>query len=150
MTIVLNHTIVPVADKHRGARLFADLLGADTTMESGPFVAVRVNDDLTFDFDDRLGSRPCHYAFFVDDGTFDHALATAETARLKWGSAPRLTDYEVSHYAGGRRVYIRDPDGIAYEFFTVVPRPERRPSSPSSPLATRSDGPVAERSQQWK
>jgi hypothetical protein len=88
MTIVLNHTIVPVAAKHRGARLFADLLGIDTTMESGPFAAVRVNDDLTFDFDDRLGSRPGHYAFLVDDGTFDHALATAETARLKWGSAP--------------------------------------------------------------
>jgi catechol 2,3-dioxygenase-like lactoylglutathione lyase family enzyme len=121
MTVVLNHTIVPVADKHRGARLFADFIGVGTTMESGPFAAVRVNDDLTFDFDDRLGSRPGHYAFLVDDGTFDHALATAKAARLKWGSAPRLTDYEINHHAGGRGVYIRDPDGIAYEFFTAVP-----------------------------
>jgi hypothetical protein len=44
MTVVLNHTIDPVANKHRGARPFADLHAADTTMESGPFVAVRVND----------------------------------------------------------------------------------------------------------
>jgi hypothetical protein len=39
MTVILNHTIVPVADKHRAARLFADLLGAGTIMDSGPFAA---------------------------------------------------------------------------------------------------------------
>lgn len=58
MTIVLNHTVVPVADKHRGARLLAALLGLEVGEPTGPFAPVRINDDLTFDFDDRLGARP--------------------------------------------------------------------------------------------
>jgi catechol 2,3-dioxygenase-like lactoylglutathione lyase family enzyme len=121
MTIVLNHTIVPVADRQRGARLLADLLGLRVGAPAGPFVPVRINDDLTFDFDDRLGARPGHYAFLVDDDTFDRALDRAQRDDLEWGSAPRVVDRQINHLGGGRGVYVRDPDGIAYEFFTAVP-----------------------------
>jgi catechol 2,3-dioxygenase-like lactoylglutathione lyase family enzyme len=121
MTVVLNHTIVPVADKNRGAEILAELLGVEVGPPVGPFVPVRVNADLTFDFDDRAGGRPGHYAFLVDDATFDRALAVAVDSKLPWGSAPRLTDSQINHLGGGRGVYIRDPDGIAYEFFTAIP-----------------------------
>jgi catechol 2,3-dioxygenase-like lactoylglutathione lyase family enzyme len=121
MTIVLNHTIVAVADKDRAARLLADLLGLHVGPPVGPFRPVSINEDLTFDFDDRGGSRPGHYAFLVDDATFDHALVTAKSSDLQWGSAPRTTDFEINLINGGRGVYIRDPNGIAYEFFTSVP-----------------------------
>jgi catechol 2,3-dioxygenase-like lactoylglutathione lyase family enzyme len=121
MTIVLNHTIVPVADKQRGAELLADLLDLRVDQPAGPFVPVRINEDLTFDFDDRIGARPGHYAFLVDDGTFDHALERAKDTGLEWGSAPRVSDRQINHLGGGRGVYIVDPDGIAYEFFTAVP-----------------------------
>ncbi|WP_326999854.1 VOC family protein [Dactylosporangium sp. NBC_01737] len=121
MTIVLNHTIVPVGDRHRGARLLAGLLGVEAGDPAGPFAPVRVNADLTLDFDDRLGARPGHYAFLVDDDTFDAALAHAQRSGLEWGSAPRLIDRQINHLGGGRGVYILDPDGIAYEFFTSVP-----------------------------
>jgi hypothetical protein len=40
---------------------------------------------------------------------------------LDWGSAPRVTDRRINTLGGGRGVYIRDPDGIAYELFTAVP-----------------------------
>jgi catechol 2,3-dioxygenase-like lactoylglutathione lyase family enzyme len=112
MTIVLNHTIVPVGDKQRGAAFLADLLGVATGAPVGPFVPVRINDDLTFDFDDRWGARPGHYAFLVDDATFDAALDCARRAGREWVLDPR---------SGGRGVYVRDPDGIAYELFTVAP-----------------------------
>jgi catechol 2,3-dioxygenase-like lactoylglutathione lyase family enzyme len=82
---------------------------------------VRINNDLTFDFDDRLGPRPAHYAFLVDDTTFDAALRYAEESNLEWGSAPRTVDCQINHLGGGRGVYVRDPDGIAYELFTAVP-----------------------------
>jgi catechol 2,3-dioxygenase-like lactoylglutathione lyase family enzyme len=121
MTIVLNHTIVPVGDKQRGARLLADLLGLEVGAAAGPFVPVRINGDLTFDFDDRLGARPGHYAFLVDDPVFDRALAQAQASGLDWGSGPRVIDQQINRLGGGRGVYIRDPDGIAYEFFTAVP-----------------------------
>src|SRR3954449_1411026 len=115
MTIVLNHTIVPVADKHRGARLLADLLGVEAGEPAGPFAPVHINADLTFDFDDRLGARPGHYAFLVDDSTFDAALDFTRRSDLEWGSAPRVVDRRINHLGGGRGVYVRDPDGIAYE-----------------------------------
>jgi catechol 2,3-dioxygenase-like lactoylglutathione lyase family enzyme len=101
MTIVLNHTIVPVADKERGARLLAGLLGVEAGPPAGPFAQVRVNDDLTQDF--------------------DAALAYAVRSGLEYGSAPRVVDQQINHLGGGRGVYVRDPDGIAYEFFTAVP-----------------------------
>jgi catechol 2,3-dioxygenase-like lactoylglutathione lyase family enzyme len=121
MSVVLNHTIVPVGDKLRGARVLADLLGVEVGAPAGPFVPVRINEDLTFDFDDRTGGRPGHYAFLVDDATFDRALAVARESAMPWGSAPRLTDRQINHLGGGWGVYIRDPDGIAYEFFTATP-----------------------------
>jgi catechol 2,3-dioxygenase-like lactoylglutathione lyase family enzyme len=121
MTIVLNHTIVPVADRHAGAAFLAELLGVTVEAPAGPFVPVRINDDLTFDFDDRSGGRPGHYAFLVDDATFDAALAYAQRTGREWGSAPRAVDYQINHLGGGRGVYVRDPDGIAYELFTAIP-----------------------------
>jgi catechol 2,3-dioxygenase-like lactoylglutathione lyase family enzyme len=121
MTIVLNHTIVPVGDKHRGARFLADLLDLEAGPPAGPFAPVRINDELTFDFDERLGARPGHYAFLVDDATFDGALNFARESGLEYGSAPRLSDRSINRASGGRGVYVRDPDGIAYELFTAIP-----------------------------
>jgi catechol 2,3-dioxygenase-like lactoylglutathione lyase family enzyme len=121
MTIVLNHTIVPVSDKARGAQVLAALLGVEVAAPAGPFVPVPINTDLTFDFDDRFGGRGGHYAFLVDDQTFDTALDFAKDSGLPWGSAPRQVDQQINHLGGGRGVYVLDPDGIAYEFFTVVP-----------------------------
>ena len=121
MTIVLNHTIVPASDKQRGAEFLAALLGVEVSAPAGPFVPVRINGDLTLDFDDRAGGRTGHYAFLVDDATFDTALAFAHRSGSEWGSAPRTVDYRVNHLGGGRGVYVRDPDGIAYELFTAVP-----------------------------
>jgi catechol 2,3-dioxygenase-like lactoylglutathione lyase family enzyme len=121
MSIVLNHTIVPVGDRQRGAQFLAELLGLAVDPPAVPFVPVRVNADLTLDFDDRLGARPGHYAFLVDDTTFDRALSRAEASTVDWGSAPRLVDRQINRLGGGRGVYIRDPDGIAYELFTAIP-----------------------------
>lgn len=121
MTAVLNHTIVAVSDKERGAQFLADLLGVTVGDPAGPFVPVRVNDDLTLDFDDRLGGHVAHYAFLVDDTTFDGALAMVDGTAIEWGSAPRTVDFQINHLGGGRGVYVRDPDGIAYELFTAVP-----------------------------
>jgi len=121
MTIVLNHTIVPASDKQRGAEFLAALLGVEVSAPAGPFVPVRINEDLTLDFDDRSGGRNGHYAFLVDDATFDAALAFAQRSGSDWGSAPRTVDYQINHLGGGRGVYVLDPDGIAYELFTAVP-----------------------------
>ena len=123
MSVVLNHTVVPVADKRVGARFLADLLGLRVGAEAGPFVPVEVNEDLTFEFDDRDGAKPGHYAFLVDDATFDAVLARLEgDPSVEYGTGPgRGWDRRINRLNNGRGVYVRDPDGHSYEFFTVVP-----------------------------
>jgi catechol 2,3-dioxygenase-like lactoylglutathione lyase family enzyme len=120
MTIVLDHTIVRARDKGRSARFFADLLGLDVGEPSGPFAPVRVNDDLTLAFDDRHEFQVGHYAFAVDDATFDAALALCEGSTVDFGSAPGLSDRAIGHRADKRVVYIRDSDGNSYELLTAV------------------------------
>lgn len=123
MSVVLNHTIVPVTDKSAGARFFADLLGLHSHEEASPFAPVQVNADLTFDFDDRHGAQPGHYAFLVDNDTFDAALdRVRRDPATDFGSGPEQGwDRQVNHVGGGRGIYVRDPDGHSYELFTAVP-----------------------------
>jgi catechol 2,3-dioxygenase-like lactoylglutathione lyase family enzyme len=118
MTIVLDHTIVFAADKGRSAELLAALLGLEVGAPAGPFAPVRVNDDLTLDFDDRFGARPGHYAFRVDEPTIVRALEVARDLGLDVGSDPGVVDGRRN--ADGR-VYVRDPDGIAWELIPSRP-----------------------------
>lgn len=123
MSIVLNHLIVPAADKDVSAAFLADLLGLRVGAPAGPFVPVRVNDDLTLDFDDRHHAGPGHYAFLVDDGTFDALLRRlGDSKETDYGSGPwNGWDRRINHLGEGRGVYVRDPHGHSYEFFTAVP-----------------------------
>ncbi|MFI6167193.1 VOC family protein [Nocardia sp. NPDC051052] len=123
MTIVLNHTIVPAADRHTAATFFAELLGLTVGAPSGPFAPVQVNADLTLDFDDRGQVEPGHYGFLVDDETFDGVLARlAQWPGVDYGSGPQYGwDRAVNHLGGGRGVYVHAPDGHSYELFTAVP-----------------------------
>ncbi len=123
MPIVLNHTIVTARDRHVAAAFFADLLGLEVSCPAGPFVPVQVNDELTFDFDDRHGTQPGHYAFHVDDATFDRVVRyLGEHPQVEFGSGRTMGwDREIDDACEGRAVYVRDPDGHSYEFFTAVP-----------------------------
>ncbi|MGW4849186.1 VOC family protein [Nocardia brasiliensis] len=123
MTIVLNHTIVPAADRRAAATFFADLLGLTVGGQVGPFAPVRVNEDLTLDFDDRATVVPGHYGFLVDDDTFDALLRRlARRPEIDFGSGVEHGwDRTVNRLAGGRGVYVLAPDGHSYEFFTAAP-----------------------------
>ncbi|WP_327149503.1 VOC family protein [Nocardia sp. NBC_01329] len=120
--IVLNHTIVPAWDRAAGAAFFAGLMGLSVGAPVGPFVPVRVNRDLTFDFDDRGRVEPGHYGFLVDDPTFDAVLRwLARQPGVEFGSGPENGwDRDINNLGGGRGVYVRSPEGHSYELFTVV------------------------------
>jgi catechol 2,3-dioxygenase-like lactoylglutathione lyase family enzyme len=120
MGIVLDHTIVPASDRHAAATFLADLLGLALGEPAGPFVPVAVNSDTTLDFDDRVPpSVPGHWAFRVDDRTFDAALARLGTGTAAFGRGPGYGwDGQVDTADGARRVYVRDPDGHVYELCT--------------------------------
>jgi len=122
VTITLNHTIVAVSDRHAGARFLADVVGLRPGEPVGPFVPVRINNELTLDFDDRHGVAPNHYGFLVDDPTFDGIVERVRAAGAEFGSGVlEGWNRRINHLGGGRGVYVRDPDGHSYEFFTAVP-----------------------------
>jgi catechol 2,3-dioxygenase-like lactoylglutathione lyase family enzyme len=123
MTLVLNHTIVRATDKDVSARFLADLVGLEVGAPAGPFTPVRINDELTLDFDQRGPVVPAHFGFLVDDRTFDALVRRLQSRpEVRFGSGPQYGwDREINHVAGGRGVYVGDPDGHSYEFFTAVP-----------------------------
>lgn len=79
--VVLDHTIVPVADRQAAAAFLADLLGLVAGPAEGPFVPVVLDGGTTPDFDDRVPPAvPGHWGYRVDDATFDAALAPSPPA----------------------------------------------------------------------
>ncbi len=121
MSITLNHTIVPARDKEASAKHFAHLMGLKYEGQMGPFAQVRINDTLTFDFDDRDRDHIArhHYAFHVSDEEFDAIFERIKAAGIKYGSAPwSLEDGQINHWRGGRGVYFRDLDGHILELLT--------------------------------
>jgi catechol 2,3-dioxygenase-like lactoylglutathione lyase family enzyme len=123
MSAVLHHTIVRATDKRTSARFFAGLLGLGVGEQAGPFLPVAVNEELTLDFDDRGPVATGHYGFLVDDATFDALLARiGADPDIPFGSGPAHGwDRTINRLAGGRGVYVGDPDGHSYEFFTTPP-----------------------------
>lgn len=119
MSIKLNHTIVPAKDKDAAARFFADLFGLEYDGPMGHFAPVRVNDELTLDFDNAEGFDSHHYAFQVSEDEFDAIFARIQAAGLDWGSGPRSTsDRQLNTRKGGRGVYFYGLDGHLLELLT--------------------------------
>jgi catechol 2,3-dioxygenase-like lactoylglutathione lyase family enzyme len=122
MTITLNHTIVPARDKRRSAEFLAWLLNLTVGEPTGPFIPVRLNEELTFDFDDEDEFHAGHYAFLIDDELFDAVLDRLRGGAIPYGSGTEHGwDRSINHLGGGRGVYVQDPDGHSYELFTAVP-----------------------------
>lgn len=120
MPIELNHTIVPSRDKEASAQFLARILGLKYEGKFAHFAVVRVNDELTLDFDDADEFDHHHYAFKVSENEFDEIFARVEAEHVTYGSGPgRLDDMQINHRRGGRGFYFRDPDGHVMEVLTA-------------------------------
>lgn len=118
MTISLNHTIVPAHDKQASAQFFAQIFGLKVEV-AGHFAAVRVNDTLTLDFDNRETFESHHYAFQVSDEEFDTIFVRIKQAGLEYSSDPMHQNKgEINHRKGGRGFYFYDPNGHNLELLT--------------------------------
>jgi catechol 2,3-dioxygenase-like lactoylglutathione lyase family enzyme len=123
MVIQLNHTIVPAHDKTAAAQFFARVFGLAVSGEAGPFTPVRLNDELTLDFDTTDQFEPHHYGFLVGDDDFDSILELIKTTTdIPFGAGVESGwNRDINHLNGGRGVYIQDPNGHSYEIFTRAP-----------------------------
>jgi len=122
MTVELNHTIVPANDKHASAQFLADLLGIPVAGEAGPFVQVELGNGVTLDFMNRDDVTWQHYAFLVDDDTFDAAYKKLLDAGVEtWADPDHNEPGEINTRWGGRGVYFPDPSGHNMEILTRPP-----------------------------
>lgn len=121
MTIILDHTIVPSNDKVAGAAFLGGLFDLEPESK-GHFEALRINDQLTFDYENSTRVDSQHFAFLVSDDEFDAIFGRIVTQGVQFGSGPfTSTDGEINHRRGGRGLYFSGgPDPHLYEIMTVA------------------------------
>ena len=120
MTIHLDHTVVPAHDKEASARFFARIFGLEYNGPVSHFAPVRINDQLTIDFDNWEKFERHHYAFKVSEAEFDGIYGRVRGEGLTYGSGPRShEDMTINHRHGGRGFYFRDPNGHLLEVLTA-------------------------------
>jgi catechol 2,3-dioxygenase-like lactoylglutathione lyase family enzyme len=122
MSVQFNHTILWVRDQEESAQFLADLLGLPAPTRYGPFHVVQVDNGVEVDFlntDEPI--RPQHYAFLVDEGTFDDVLGRIRERQLPfWADSGRNVPGEINTNDGGRGLYWEEPSG---HFLEIITRP---------------------------
>ena len=116
-----DHTIIPARDKHRSARFFTEILGLPAPEEAGFFLQVRLSDGRLFEFAEIPIEFPGqHFAFLVDDDTFDAIMTRIRRDGIAhWADPQQRRPGEINTNHGGRGVYFDDPDGHHFEAITA-------------------------------
>jgi catechol 2,3-dioxygenase-like lactoylglutathione lyase family enzyme len=122
MAVELNHTIIWTRDKLTSAEFLASILDLPVGALWGPFVPIQLDNGVTLDYADANADdiRPQHYAFLVDDATFDAALARIKHAEVDYWADPfHRQPGAINYDHGGRGLYFADPDGHNMELQTT-------------------------------
>jgi catechol 2,3-dioxygenase-like lactoylglutathione lyase family enzyme len=118
--VQLNHTIVAAHDRDRSARFLTEILGLPPPVPFGHFAVVAVGNQVSLDFmehDGPIASQ--HYAFLVDDESFDAAFERIRQRGLRyWADPQRRSENEINRWYGGRGLYFEDPNGHLLELMT--------------------------------
>jgi catechol 2,3-dioxygenase-like lactoylglutathione lyase family enzyme len=120
MAIKLNHTIVHARDKRASAEFVTGLLGLPAPEAFGPFLGVKVANEVTLDFletDEEIQTQ--HYAFLVTDVEFDEIFGRIKARGVPyWADPGQSQEGRINHHFGGRGVYFEDPAGNLLEIIT--------------------------------
>lgn len=123
MTVQLNHTIVPAHDNRISAQFLADILGLTVGEPDEPFVPVTVANGVTLDYMSGEGFSQQHFAFLVDDETFDAAYQRLlDRGVPTWADPHRTLPGRIYTDGDGRGVYFPDPAGHTMEILTRAPQ----------------------------
>lgn len=121
MTVELNHTIVHVTDRDAAAREVAEVLGLPAPTAYGPFAVVELGNGVSLDFMRTSGVvMSQHYAFLVDEESFDEIHGRISERGLAWWADPSHSRPEkINTNDGGRGLYWQGPDGHNLEIITM-------------------------------
>jgi catechol 2,3-dioxygenase-like lactoylglutathione lyase family enzyme len=132
MSAAFNHSLLAATDRHESAAFLAELLGLPEPTAWGPFATVTFPDGSFVQFAEPNVEdiQSQHYAFLVDDETFDAVHARiAERGLEHWADPHGTQPGQINTNHGGRGVYFRDPAGHGFE---VLTRPYGSTSSTDS------------------
>lgn len=120
MPVRFDHLLVAARDRHQSAQFFAAIFGLAAPEEAGFFVSVRLDDGVVLSFAEPGVDFPGqHYAFLVDDGTFDNILARVQARGITYWADPQMRlPGRINTNHGGRGVYFDDPSGHHLEVLT--------------------------------
>ena len=124
MATVLDHTIVPVRDRKKSVEFYTRIFAFEDLGEVGPFLAVRVNETLNFDFRESDDFRSIHYAFAMEPEEFEAAFVRIRESGIAYGDSPREQEnmkgpgLTAGAKGMGKAVYFKDPDGHLLEIKT--------------------------------
>jgi catechol 2,3-dioxygenase-like lactoylglutathione lyase family enzyme len=120
VNVQLNHTIVWCRDKRASAAFITQLLGLPAATPFGQMLVVKLGNGVSldyFDSDDKIAMQ--HYAFLMDEDTFDDVFARVRERGLRyWADPGKQRAGETYVHNGGRGVYFDDPDGHLLEIMT--------------------------------
>jgi catechol 2,3-dioxygenase-like lactoylglutathione lyase family enzyme len=121
MAVTFNHTIIAARDRQESATFLADLLGLEEPTSWGPFTTVTLHEGVLLQYaEPRVDEiQMQHYAFLVDDDTFDAIYARVLDGGLEHWADPQTTlPGQVNTNHGGRGFYFNDPAGHGMEVMT--------------------------------
>jgi catechol 2,3-dioxygenase-like lactoylglutathione lyase family enzyme len=121
MTIAFNHTIIAARDRHASASFFAKLFGLPEPTLWGPFAIVALDHGVFVQFAEPnvADIQMQHYAFLVDDSSFDAIYGRIHDSGIAhWADPQQTLPGQINTNHGGRGVYFNDPAGHGMEIFT--------------------------------
>jgi catechol 2,3-dioxygenase-like lactoylglutathione lyase family enzyme len=120
MPTELNHTIIWCRDKQLSSSFLADMLGLPPPIDFYHFKVIALDNHVSLDFMEKEGPvSPQHYAFLIDEPTFDQVFDRIRVRGLSyWADPARSRPGDINRNDGGRGVYFEDPDGHLLEVIT--------------------------------
>lgn len=119
MSIEFNHTILATKDAHGSALFLADILGLQQPRRWGPFWMVTTDNGVNLDYMDvNHAVVPQHYAFLVDDASFDALRERLDNRGLNHWADPERRKPGMNDHDGGRGLYFDDLNGHLLEVMT--------------------------------
>lgn len=121
MPVAFNHTIVHSKNREEAAAFFSEMMGLPAPAPFGPFLAVALANNASFDFIQNDGDIPFqHYAFLVSEDEFTEIYGRIVERGLEhWADPHQHEPNTINHHDGGRGVYWCDPTGHFLEIITV-------------------------------
>lgn len=122
MSVYFDHLLVACRDKQQSARFFAEIFGLAEPEEAGFFLSVTLSDGVVLSYAQlppEMDFPGQHYAFLVDDESFDQILARLQERGIVYWADPRMQLVgQINTNHGGRGLYFDDPNGHHLEALT--------------------------------